>query len=82
MKKELVKTSTRFYLQDKYGKTEFYFGYKRTNQLQVVRKGGHYIGDVREILEDGIYVSVWILYKEAAVFIPYSEMEFIKPKNS
>lgn len=82
MNRTLVKVRNRFLLEDRYGFTEFYFSYNKTNQLQIMRKGGHHIGLVREVLEDGIYVSVWILYKEASVFVPYSEMQFVEPKNS
>ena len=82
MNKSLVKIRNRFYLEDRFGFTEFYFSYNKSNQLQIMRKGGHHIALVREVLEDGIYVSVWILQKEASVFIPYSKMNYLEPKNS
>jgi len=81
MTKDNVHAGIRFYMPDQYGRIQYYFSYCRSNQLQVCRKGGHHIGYVREVLEDGFYVSTYILRKEAAVFIAYSETEYIEPKK-
>lgn len=81
MTKDKVKAGTRFYVPDQYGSIQYYFSYCRSNQLQVCRKGGHHIGYVREVLEDGFYLSTYILRREAAVFIAYTELEYFEPNK-
>lgn len=81
MNKSLVVAGTRFYMNYKYGGMQYYFGYERGVDLVLRRKGGHYIGDITNVTEDGFEVTVWILKRSASVFISYSEIEYVKPKN-
>lgn len=81
MNKTLVRPGTRFRMNDEYGGIKYYFGYERGKDLVIRRKGGHYIGDVTNFNEAGFQVTTWIMKQPASVWIPYSDVEYVTPKN-
>lgn len=81
MSKELVHAGQRFEMKAMLFSATYYFSFCRSNNLQIMRKGGAHQCYVSEIAEDGIYISIWIMTKEARTFIPYTEMTYIEPKN-
>ena len=76
-----VKAGTRFYMENEFGKLQYYFGWEHGKALVLRRKGGQYIGEITSFNDEGFEVSVWILKKQASVFVRYEEVTYVKPKN-
>lgn len=81
MERKHVVVGQRFYMPGNYGNIPYYFGFEHGKNLVVRRKNGHYIGEVTEVTDEGFKVTLWIMRKEASVFVRYDEIVHVKPKN-
>lgn len=72
-----VRVGTRFLLTHRFGSIEYYFGFERGAALVIRRKGGHYIGEVTDVMENGFEVTTHILNKNVTIHIDFAEIELV-----
>lgn len=77
MNSDHVCIGTRFSLKHRFGSIEYYFGFERGAALVLRRKGGHYIGEVTDVIESGFEITTHILNKDVNVWVGFDEVELI-----
>lgn len=82
MSSKYVCVGTKFSMPHQYGHANYYFGFEHGRSLVVRRKGGHYIGDVTDITDEGFELTVWLLNKKASVFVKYDEVIYAAVHNN
>ncbi|MGA6117174.1 hypothetical protein [Sphingobacterium anhuiense] len=78
MSEKMVVSGQRFEMKSMRFPAVYYFSIDRSNQLQIMRKGGAHQCYVDEVTEEGIHVYSWIMNKKAVAFLPYNEMTYIE----
>lgn len=72
-----VCVGTRFLLSHRFGCIEYYFGFERGAALVLRRKGGHYIGEVTDVMENGFELTIHILNKNVTIHIDFTETQLV-----